>query len=186
MPTCTELCAYNCNKTYGSITETCIKSCKCPCESSCRAVCNEYKLGEHCEFACGCLDKIDQKIYDEYPYPHIKRAPVTELLNASLVNPPAAACLNSCETAHQGNTEEIAKCMTGCAMTENSILLLGCVVQCSIGNWATAELFVKCIHGCVEANVTKAADTTNRQAISKQSMKCNTILCNVIVNLIFY
>jgi len=42
--------------------------------------------------------------------------------------------------------------MTDCAIKENSVKTLGCVVECSIGNWATAELFVKCMHECDEKN----------------------------------
>ena len=61
-------------------------------------------------------------------------------------------CVARCEIDNPGNTEGIAKCMIKCATNQGSILILGCVVQCTIGNWATAELFIGCINECVATN----------------------------------
>ena len=71
------------------------------------------------------------------------------------------ACVQECEAENPGNTEELAKCMTQCATQQSSVLLLGCVVQCTIGNWATAEMFIGCIHECLEKNTTRTVSARN-------------------------
>lgn len=50
--------------------------------------------------------------------------------------------------------------------------MLGCVVQCSIGNWATADVFVGCVHDCINSSSSvAAADEKNKVVAGKEILR---------------
>ena len=72
-------------------------------------------------------------------------------------------CVAKCEIDNPGNTEGIAKCMIQCATIQGAILILGCVRQRTIGDWATAGLCIGCIKELV-ATSNPAQNYTSTQA----------------------
>ena len=128
-PTCSELCAYNCNKTFGVINESCLKSCECPCEDSCSAVCELYSLGKECKFSCGCSLDIN----------HIKFEALIK---------PKNGCVKNCEMKKFNNTSELVDCIYECAVLENSVTQLGCAVQCD--STKDIDTFIQCMDQCID------------------------------------
>ena len=135
VPTCSELCAYKCQKNFNSITPSCIQDCGCPCEEDCATICDYYGLGDKCKFSCGCLSDFNI-------------TKVENLLYVGSTLQSGEKCLTNCAIDSQGSISKMGQCMIKCALGDKSKETVGCILQCAVGNWNNPLAFTICVYNC--------------------------------------
>ncbi len=69
--TCWDICRKRCKARNGWITDQCVKSCGCPCDTQCDNTCTKFGLGTLCRFKCGC--------FQNYTFGYIRNTPLSNL-----------------------------------------------------------------------------------------------------------